>query len=148
GPEMIVKTPGANTLPDRNHFRDGARVRELLHHALEARDISRNFIPVAIVLYGKNRRAAPIDQALGRAKHRARPDALAFDRGVESKGRGVRRRIAKINGIAEVFRAEAQAQLIGVFSDHRFNGMFSGSDVAGDFFRPRPEGGLKATFAC
>ncbi|KGW49505.1 hypothetical protein Y049_429 [Burkholderia pseudomallei MSHR684] len=111
---MIVEAPRADSLAHRDHFRRAARVRELGHHAVEARDRLRHGLPLARFIARAQLRAATVDEQRRRARHRPAPDALALDDRIEpERGCAVERRQPEIDRIAEILAREAELQAHG-----------------------------------
>src|SRR5687768_9690967 len=62
GAEVIVKTPRSNLLTQSEHFGCIFRIGKLRHHAVEARELISEHLPLSVLAFRTNYRSMSIDE--------------------------------------------------------------------------------------
>jgi hypothetical protein len=138
GAELIVEAPRAHRLAQPHHLGRVPRVSALRHHAVEARQVLGDRIPLAVVRARANERTAAIDERRRRTHDRSVPHALAFDFGILSESRSRRRRQTEIDRVTEFVGGEAELHAHRSLADRALHRVIATQHRSREAFGPRP----------
>jgi len=106
---VIVEAPTTDLLAQGEHLWRPVGIGHLRQHAVERRKILAQDLPLCVVT-DSHHRAAAVRQQGGGPQAGPGPDALPLDLRVKAKQAVARRRIAKVDGVAEFVGGKSEPQ--------------------------------------